>query len=308
MNIFGFKIGKKHFIILGVVILLLVVVGSCNGKKSNDEDEERRAQIEAQREQEEKEAQEASMAEAQNLEPSEPSISEEEEEQKYYESRWGKPPEGFVWDDDGELVPISSDNMSCEDIVWTYLRALSMLDFSTVQKYTYNSQVASQYYRYFSDDNVGDASYYTQFVRKMYKLVLESIEVESVGHSAVFADGDSIVSVKLKLLDLTDKTFWKDDMEEIYSNLMNIYADEKDSVKAQQYVYDYLYRAYSSGKVGKREVNVEVKLTKDAQSGWLLSDDTDVVTAVDYTDGVDVASYIFEQYSDWYDDYVDSLE
>lgn len=287
MNILGFKLGKKHLIIIGVVIVVIVIAStiSSNNKKKEIEERQRQAEIDSQQ----NELQEN---------PNE-GLSDAEIEQRGYIAAWGQPPEGFRWTDDATLAPVSSDELTNEDVVWNYLRALSILDFSTAQKYSRTSLVSGTYSSYFDETNLGNSSYFYQFLRKEYKFALTSIEVDSVGNTAVFADGTSIVTVKLKVLDLTDKDFWQEDKDEIYARLDDLYTFEKDSTKAQQYVYDYIYSAYEDGKVGKRDITVELKLDKVTLGGWLISDDTDLDSALKYEEGVNVASYIFEEYSEY---------
>ena len=290
MNIMGFKIGKKHLIIIGAIVLVFIIISTISSNSNKKEIAERQA------------AADAANQNIQQTADANAGLSNAEVEQNAFIKVWGNPPDGFRWKDDGTLTAVSSDNLTNEDVIWNYLRGLSILDFSTVQKYSSHSLVESTYSGYFSDSNLGSSSYYAQFLRKEYKYALTSIEVDSVGNTAVFADGTSIVTVKLKMLDLTDKDFWQADKDTIFNKLKSVYTSEKDTAKAQQYVYDYIYSAYEDGKVGKRDITIELKLDKVSLGGWLVSDDTDLNSALKYEEGVNVASYILEQYSDWYSD------
>lgn len=285
----GFKIGKKHLIIIGAIILVIIIASTLSSNAKKKEIAERREAAKAENN--------ANLVVDENA-----GLSESEIEQKAYIELWGQPQEGFRWNDNGELVAISSDNLTNEDVIWNYLRALSILDFSTVQKYSNHSLVEATYSGYFSDTNLGSASYFSQFLRKEYKYALTSIEVDSVGNTAVFADGTSIVTVKLKVLDLTNKDFWLEDKDMLFDKLKSLYVTEKDTTKAQQCVYDYIYSAYEDGKVGKRNITVEIKLDKVSLGGWLVSDDTDLSSALKYEDGVNVASYILDEYNKWFDE------
>ena len=64
--------------------------------------------------------------------------------------------------------------------------------------------------------------------------------------------------------------------------------------------YRVTIRDYQDGKVGKRDVSVEIKLDKVNLGGWLISDDTDLDMILRYDKGVNVADYIIECYNDWY--------
>lgn len=289
MNIFGFKIGKKHIIIIGVIVALIFIVSTVSKQKEDKELEARRQAV-----------LEEQQAQQQQTTDSSTTLSKAELQQQSFIEEWGQPPEGFRWNNKGDLVAVSAESLTNEEVLWNYLRALSILDFSTVEKYSYISMVDSTYLSYFSDSSVGNASYYKQFVRKAYKFALTTIEIDSVGNVAVFSDGTCVATVKLKVLDLTDKDFWKEDEEEIYQTLRSYYETEDDSAKAEQYIYDYIYSAYENGKVAKRDVTVEIKLDKVNLGGWLISDDTDLDMILRYDKGVNVATYIQDCYADWY--------
>lgn len=289
MTIFGFKIGKKQIIIIGLIVLVIIIFSTISSNKKKKELEERRAEVERQKE----------LEQQQNQNTGE-TLSRAELQQQEFIEEWGTPPEGFRWNNRGNLVAVSSENLTCEEVLYSYLKALAILDFSTVEKYSYSSMVDSTYLDYFSDSSLGRTSYYNQFLRKEYKYALTTLEIDSIGNTAVFSDGTSIATVNLKVLDLTDKDFWKKNQDEIYTTLRNFYETEDDSAKAEQYIYDYIYQEYLNGSVGKRDVSVEIKLDKVNLGGWLVSDDTDLDMILRYDKGVNVADYIIECYNSWY--------
>lgn len=288
MNILGFKIGKKHIIIIGVIIAIIVLVSTISSANKKKEIEERKSQV--LKEQQEKDTQQVDTS----------GLSRVELQQQEFINQWGSPPEGFRWNNKGSLVATSVETLTNEEVLWSYLRALSILDFSTVEKYSYLSMIDSTYLSYFSDSSVGNASYYKQFIRKAYKFALTTIEIDSVGNMAVFSDGTCVATVKLKVLDLTNKDFWLKDEETIFKKLQEFNETEDDSVKAEQYIYDYIYSAYESGAVGKKDVTVEIKLDKVILGGWLVSDDTDLDMILRYDKGVNVATHIQGCFADYY--------
>ena len=293
MNILGFKLGKKHIIIVVVIIAILIIFSMVSKQRKLAEIEERNRLAQEEMEQQEQVNTDTTSTET---------LSMAELQQQSFIEEWGVPPEGFRWNSQGKLVAISSESMTSEEVLWAYLRALSILDFSTVEKYSYESVVADTYSSYFSESSVGNASYYKQFIRKAYKYALTSIEIDDVGNMAIFADGTSVATVKLKVLDLTDKEFWLEDKGVLFNKLRSYYETEGDSAKAEQYVYDYIYDAYEKGIIGKRDITVEIKLDKVNLGGWLVSDDTDLDMALRYDKGVNVADYIISCYDEWYRD------
>lgn len=294
MKIAGFELGKKHFIIIGVVILVIALL--CLTSSYKDKKEKERILAEA-------EAQEKAQEAAENVE-----VDEEELEQQAFIKKWGEPPEGFKWDDDGELVPISSDKLNAEDVVYTYVRALSILDFSTARKMAEKSVVEDNYTNKYSEEDVGDTNYYSDFLRKQYKFALTTLELVSIDDIAVFADGTKYVTATINALDLTDKDFWQKDKDELYKAMRVFSQTETDSVKMDKYLYDYLYESYVNGKVGKKSYTVEFVVTKENQAGWLITDDTELHSILAYTEGLDVAMYIKECYYDWLDETMDAEE
>lgn len=288
MNIGGFNIGKKTVIIVGAVVVAIAVssIASSNAKKKELED-----RIEAERIRREQ----ALSSEAETT----VALTFDEQQQKALIEEYGEPPEGFRWDFAGNLVAISSDDITPEDLLYTYVRSLSMLDFATAQRYSSQSFVVSTYSKRYSAISASITDYYNDFLRKQYKYALTTLEVLGLGDVAVFADGTEYITMKIMSLDLEDKDFWQEDKETLFET-MRIYDDtEDDDIKKQRYVYDYIYNAYESGLVGKKEYTIEFVLSKESGAGWLVSDDSELNSILDYTNGVDVASYIFREYSDW---------
>ena len=194
--------------------------------------------------------------------------------QKNLVKKYGDPPEGFKWSVTGDLVAVGSDTMNAEDVLYTYLRSLSMLDFYTAQEYSEDSNVVSTYQDYYA--NYGIEDYYDDFLRKQYKYALTTLEILQIGDTAVFADGTENVTVKLNMIDLTDKDFWLKDKDTLFDTLFNYKVYQDDDTKADQYLYDYIYNLYEKGSLPKKEVDVEIVLGKSAGGGWLVTNDKEL--------------------------------
>lgn len=215
-------------------------------------------------------------------------------------ARFGEAPEGYIRNQDGTLQSLGDKDKSSEDVLYAYLRSLSILDFSTVQKYTRKSSVVKSYNEFFDSKNSSN-DYKDAFIRKMYKETLLSIEVKGVEDQAVFASNKIVYTVKLKILDLTNKDFWLEDREEIFKNLMAI-DEEGDTTKSEQYIYDYVINKYAKSK-GKltREVRLDITLEKfaDLGSGWLVSIDKELDDNFKYKDGKLFTTYVLEQFRNY---------
>lgn len=289
MKIGGFKISKKVLLVIVGVVLVIIISSVVS---SNKEDAEIEARLKAQEELNKQEESDGNV--------SNDMLSYEDQLQEELVEQFGTPPEGFKWDIMGELVAISSDDMSAEDVLFTFIRSISIMDFATAQRYSATSRIYNKYTSYFDEVTTSITNYYQQFLRKQYSFALKSIENLGVEGVATLADGTQVMSVKLRLLDLTDKDFWLVDKDEIYKQMRLFSDQEADDTKKEQYLYDYIYKAYESGKVGKREVVIDLKIAKQANGGFLLADDSELNAYLSYEDGLDLARYILDCYNDWH--------
>lgn len=289
LKIFGFEISKKQVIIGGCILALLGVFVAVSTFKTKQEEQRR---IEEER----KKIEEQQKLQNQNQGGY---VSYEDALQASLVEQFGEPPEGFKWDIMGELVALSSDDMSAEDVIHTFIRSVSIMDFATAQRYASSSKVYDTYNNYYDEITNVVTDYYKQFLRKQYTFAIKSIENLGIESTATMANGTQIVSVKLNILDLTDKDFWRDDMQEIYRQMRVFGESEDDDTKRDQYLYDYIYSKYEDGTIGKREVVCDFKIGKQKNGGWLIVDDSELNSYLAYDKGNDVAQYIITSYNDW---------
>lgn len=220
------------------------------------------------------------------------------ENQEAYELRYGPVPDGFLWDSSGELLSIGDSSMTAEESMYAYFQGLSSLDIGTAQRYSRNSAVVRTYSEYF-DSSAGSTDYYDSFLRNMYRECLLSLQVNEVLNTSTFAENRMVFTVSAKMLDLTNKDFWKNDEMEIFRQLY-IYNLESDSTAGDMYLYDYILGYYRSDEAQLRDVTFDITCERfpDVMSGWLVSVDTDVDDACRYRDGTLVVSYIKSEYQD----------
>lgn len=285
-KIAGFTFTGKA--IRNMVILVAIIAAASWGSKMKKQKElEERLAAEQER---------IAAAEANNV-PQEV-LSIDEQLQRQLVERYGDPPEGFKWDFDGTLLALS-DESSCEDVIYTFLRALSVLDFSTAQRYSRNSSVIAEYQDYYSDYTAGYTDYYDNFLRKQYKTSIASLEVEAIDDIAVFADGTQYVTVKIKAIDLQDKEFWRADKDNLYNRMREFKKTEDDDVKMESFLYDYIIEQYEAGVVEKRTYTVELVLSKDNAAGWLVTNDRELDAVLRFDQGNNIVDYIQSEFSDW---------
>lgn len=267
-------------IVVGLFVTLLIVANVSKAKEAKVAEES------------------ASMAAMETEPVTEAQLSDAEMEQQALIEVYGEPPAGFRWNDEGEPIAVSDEGLTAEEVVYQYLRAVSLLDMANAEKYAQLSMIVNKYDSYYSDVDASQ-DYYTQFARKMYSQALTSMEIESTEREAVFANGRRIYTMNLKVLDLSYKDFWKDNSDEIFEHLYQYITLENDSIKAQQYIYDQILAYYAKDDAKKRDIQVDIVLDKVTLGGWLVEDDADLDTACSYTDGTSVYEYIMDQYTDW---------
>lgn len=222
-------------------------------------------------------------------------------------AKYGSLPEGYLWDLDGTLLSQGDKSMSAEEVLYAYINGLKSLDFSMAQKYSRNSRVVETYSGYFDSMN-SNTDYSDAFYRNMYKQALLSMQVLGIESNSIFADNKQVFTVRIQMLDLTDKTFWVKDKYYIYQSL-RVYSEE-DSTKADLFLYDYILNYYKSEEAATREVTFDITLEKyiDLDTGWLVSIDTDIDNACKYSDGTPVIRYIKEMYNSEGRDMINSQE
>ena len=287
MKIGNFNISKKTLVILGCVIGFIILLVAASIKK--DAEARAKAQAEAQ----------AYLNSLNKGGTPTPVLSYEEQQQQRLIEKYGLPPEGFKWGYSGELIPLSDDAMTAEDVAFTFLRSLTMLDFSTAEKYSSKSQVIDEYRDYYDSTSSSMTNYKDNFLRKQYKIILTSMELGSVLETAVFADGTQYITMEIDILDISNKDFWLEDKSYLFDSLEVFDNVEDDDVKANQFLYDYVLEKYDSGAIGKKTVEFELVLSKNAGSGWLVTNDKELHSVLVNDQGVDIITYIKSLYTEW---------
>lgn len=219
---------------------------------------------------------------------------------------YGPLPDGYLWDIDGTLLSQGDKSLSAEEVVYAYINGIKSLDFSMAQKYSRGSKVVNTYSGYFDSMDL-NTDYADQFYRNMYKQALLSIKVLGIESNSIFAENKQVFSIRVEMLDLTNKTFWEQDRAYIYDSL-RIYNNE-DSTKSDIFLYDYILGYYKSDNPATRVVTFDLTLEKypDLDTGWLVSIDTDVDNACRYSDGIPVIRYIRERYNEEGGFFLDNL-
>jgi len=292
MNIiYWFRDHKKASLsLLGVVLFIFLMIGANNHQKQK--------KLEQQKTDEQEQKTEPSTEGSNYVEGTDAYLMSMQTELR---KSFGTPPKGFIWDLNGNTISLGDKSMSSEDVLYAYIRALSTLDMATAQKYSRDAKVVETYNDYFSKENANQSDYQEQFMRSMYKQALTSMEITGIESSSKFANNKVVYTVKLTMLDLTDKDFWEKDKDILYKNMLGYESKENDSTKLEILLYDYILKYYKSEDAVKRNVTFDVTLQRypDIDSGWLVSIDKDIDDAARYSNGTLVTNYITEQFRQW---------
>lgn len=289
IKIAGWEFTSKQIFVFVVIVGLVFLFSWYSDYKQKKADAEKVAQ--------EQEALEKALNDLSNVKN--PYDSNRDYLQEALVEQYGVPPEGFKWSATGDLVAVG-DELPIEDVIYAFLRSLSMGDFSIAEKYSSSSAVIDDYKNYYSVVTQSITSYYDNFLRKQFSESIKSLAIDGVDVGIVLADGTCFATVKVSCLDLTNKDFWEKDRDELFSQ-MRIYRDtETDNTKLKQYVFDYIYDAYINNVVGKKQYTIQLVCDKNYGGGWLVSNDKELAAVLKYENGVDVAQFIFDEFEDWY--------
>lgn len=281
---------KSTFAIIGVILFIILMVSANNHAKQKKLKEQQASteQVSTEESNNSKSYTEGKDAYLMSMQPE-------------LRKSFGTPPEGFIWDLNGKGISLGDKSKSSEDVLYTYIRALSTLDLATAQKYSRDAKVVETYNDYFSKANANQADYQEQFMRNMYKQALTSMEITGVESSSKFASNKSVYTVTISMLDLTAKDFWEKDKDILFKKLSGYESKENDSTKLEIFLYDYILNYYKTPTAVKRTVSMDITLERypDIDSGWLVSIDKDIDDAAKYNNGTLVTNYITEQFRQW---------
>lgn len=277
---------KKIMGIIGGVLVFIILIGGIRSYNSSKKAKQA-AELEAQK------AQQTDITKV-DLK----SLSDFDKEQIRWIERYGTPPKGFRWKDDGTLQALGDPNLKDTDVAYTYIRALSTLDIATAQKYSNKTNVITSLNRYYSTE--ADFTYDENFKKDMFKQVLLSIKPVKITNVANFANFRNAITMKIEVTDLTNKDFWKKDSSKIFKDLKEYKKTEQDTTKAKNYLYKYVLDYYKSEKPAKHEVEINLVLDQDKTSGgWIVVKDKDLDNIAKYADGELVVNNILAAYDEW---------
>ena len=221
--------------------------------------------------------------------------------QESLKSSYGAPPEGFIWSMSGEPISLGDKDKEPEDVVYTYLQALSKLNMDTAEFFSRGSDVVKSYKEFYSETFNVTGDYKLEFEREIYKQGMLSLEILGIDNTAVFAENKNTYTVKARIVDLSNKDFWKSEEEKFLGNLYYLDKNEGDSAKMDAAIYNAILTYYKSPGVKKRDISFDVTVQRypDLDSGWLVSTDLTLDSELRYKDGNAVVNYINQQYQDF---------
>lgn len=218
--------------------------------------------------------------------------------------------EDYYYDDYGERYSYGDSTMSAEDVIYAFVKSLSMLDFNSALKYVYSeSNVINGFDEEKSAYNGGESGYGISynFYHKIYKSTLRSLMIDSVEDTVIYEDGFNI-TVNIRHLDCNDNKFWESDKDEIFAQLLTYILEEEAQDaenKSTQYLASYIRDFYEKDDAPTAVNEVEFKLTKSPTGAWVIEDDSDLYALCIYNDGEYLIRYIRNEFNKWYEKYLE---
>lgn len=221
--------------------------------------------------------------------------------------------DGYYYDEFGVRYSIGNTEMTAEDVIYAYIKSLSLLDFNSALQYVYtNSAVVDGYdsndAQYFGGTTGYGVAY--NFNHKIYKLTLESLLVSGVTSTVIYPDS-YVLTLDIEHLDCNNNEFWLKDKDTIYANLLTYKLEEEDSDaenKITEYLAQYIKDYYASDKAPTAVNEVELTLVHSITGAWVIEDDSDLYALCAYNDGEYIIKYIKNAFNDWYTEYLNELE
>lgn len=224
--------------------------------------------------------------------------------QEAYKDKCGDyPGEGFVWGSNKcDLIGLGVEGMNAEDTVYNFIRNLSNLEVAAAQRVSHASAVVTTYSEAVKSSNstklVDEAQ---MFKRDSFKTAMQSMQIESVQSAGIAADKQQTFEVTLSVIDVTNKDFWESEKDAIYEQLWKLDKVQGDSQAAQQWLNDYLKTKMQDEKFPRKKITVTLTVEKfdEYNSGWIVSRDTDLATALSGANAKPTGSFIMEQYREY---------
>lgn len=216
------------------------------------------------------------------------------------------------YDAQGNRYEIGDTEIAFDDMLFSYLKSVSMLDFSAAYNYLVDNEtstVINSYLENSVDDELASTSVDTDVVtfnRQIYKQFLLSLEAVNI-EDTVYAGDSNIVTVKVKHKDLTNLDFWRSDYQEIMDELLEINENSNSyddvDMKTVEYLTNYILECYSKSDAPTKESQVEILVTKSAQGAWQVSDDSDLAKLAQDNNGSYIVEKIENEFNDYYADW-----
>lgn len=284
-----FRDHKKARIFLIIGLVIAVIIGLQSYAAAQEQ-----ARIQAELDREAAEALETQKQEDMSL---------LDEEQYSLNSKYGDAGKGYVWTDEGARRAQGDPDLEPEEVAYRYMQGITKLQFDQVEKYAYPSTIIKSFERLF--DSKGEYDSTTKFRSAVWRQALASIEILGIDNVITTANDKMVYTFNVRTIDLSYKTFWQEDKDQIFADLKETTAREGDQTKIRSYLYDYVTAYYQSEGVEKKAAKVDIILEKTQTSGWIVTNDAEVDALGRYPDddiNAGPVGKIMEEFQDWYQD------
>lgn len=214
----------------------------------------------------------------------------------------------YYYDEYGNQYLKGNIEMTYEDVIYTYVKSLALLDFSSALSYVNHRSTVVEGYEVLNFDSRNNNNYSASIRSKMYKKVVTSLIIEKIVDTVILPD-KYVVTLDITHLDLNGKDFWLEDKEELFEE-MKLLKNDISSVdinsKTYRYLSDYVSTFFDREDAPTTVSQIEITVERNAYGSWLISNDSDLLLLCNSNDGTYLVLVITEAFNEWYSEYLKS--
>lgn len=221
------------------------------------------------------------------------------------------------YDEYGTRYEIGNTEIAFDDMLFSYLKSISILDFTSAYTYlvdTEASKVINEYLANDIDDGLADGSVETNsitFNRQVYKRFLLSLEAINI-EDTVYAGSTNIVTMKVKHKDFTNVDFWLEDYNTIMKELLKIYQNSNSyddiEVSTVDYLTGYILDEFDKEDAPTKESHIEIVVAQNGVGAWQVQSDSDLARLAQTNNGSYIVNEIRTKFSEYYEQYLEEQE
>lgn len=206
----------------------------------------------------------------------------------------------YYFDEYGNKYIKGDTEMTYEDVIYAYIKSLSLLDFNSALNYVGSkSTVVSEYEALNFNSNNNST---TALKSKIYKKMVSSLLVEDIVDTVILPN-KYVVTLNISHLDFNNKEFWTGFENDIFKEL-KMYREDRSisdvNGRAYNYVLEYVNTLYDHEEAPTITSEIELTIERNKFGSWLISNDSDLLTLCSNNNGTYLTLVITDKFNSWY--------